>query len=80
MSSVDFPQWLDQLRELPASAPQWEHVRQFIDDANKVVNEKETQRNQVKELVSAVGDIGERFSDDLLFLGIAQDAVSWPDV
>ena len=80
MSSVDFPQWLGQLRELPTSAPQWEHAKQFIDDATRIINEKETQRSQVKELASAVGDISDRFSDELTFLGIAPDTLSWPNV
>ena len=80
MSSVDFPQWLDQLRELPPSAPQWEHAKQFIDAATRLINEKETERSQLKELTSAVGDIGDRFLDELTFLGIAPDALSWPNV
>ncbi len=80
MSSVDFPQWLDQLRELPTSAPQWEHAQQFIDDFTKIIEEKETQRSQVKELASAVRDISERFSDELTFLGITPDTLSWPDL
>ena len=80
MSSVDFPQWLDHLRELPTSAPQWEHAKQFIDDVTKIIEENETQRSQVKELASAVRDISERFSDELTFLGITPDTLSWPDL
>ena len=80
MSSVDFSQWLDQLRKLPTSGPQWEHAKQFIDDATEIITEKETQRNRIEELVSAADDISERFSGELGFLGVAPDAVSWPDV
>ena len=79
MSSIDFSLWLDQLRELPTSAPQWEHANQFIDDATEIINEKETQRHRIEELVSAADDISERFSGELGFLGVAPD-VSWPDV
>ena len=80
MSSVDFSQWLDQLRELPTSAPQWGHAKQFIDDVTKIIEEKETQRSQVKELASAVRGISERFSDELTFLSITPDTLSWPDL
>ena len=79
MSSVDFSQWLYQLRELPTSAPQWEHAKQFIDDVAEIITEKETQRNRIEELVTAADDISERFSGELSFLGITPDAVSWPD-
>ncbi len=80
MNSVDFSQWLDQLRELPTSASQWEHAKQFINDVAKIVEKKETQRSQIKELTSAVRDISERFSDELTFLGITPDTLSWPNL
>ena len=51
----------------------------FVDDVDNIITEKEMQRNQIKELVTAADTIIERFSGELMFLGVAPDTVSWPD-
>ena len=76
MESVDFQKWLSELRGLPSSAAQWENARQFIDDATLIISEKETERNQIDELIGTIDDIAKRFSSNLEFLSIYDELAS----
>ena len=73
MASVNFQDWLRELQHLPSSSSQWEHARQFIEHATQIIAEKEDERNQAANLLGAIGDISEKFSDSLRFLSIKED-------
>ena len=70
MDSVDFSVWLDRLKNLPIDAPQWEHAGAFADTLAQIIAEKELERARSNELIEAVTEIKERYSDELVFLGI----------
>ena len=75
MGSVDFQKWINELREMPSGASQWELASQFIEEMTQVVAEKETERNRRAEVVCAIGDIISEFSEELEFLKL-QDGLS----
>ena len=70
MNSVDFSLWLDSLRELPSNATQWQQAGKFVDALALIIAEKEFERARTDELIEAVTSIRERFSEELVFLGI----------
>ena len=75
MDSVDFSLWLDKLRKLPSNAPQWHDAGEFVDTLAQIIAEKEFERARTDELIEAVTEIKERFSEELIFLGIDVEAV-----
>ena len=68
MVTVVFSEWLDELRELPSSAPQWENASQFIEDAREIIKQKDRERTRLAKLVEVVANITEEFSNELRFL------------
>ena len=39
-SDAFFPQWLEELRELPADAPQWQQANDFVASATEIIQHK----------------------------------------
>ena len=68
MSSVDFEKWVNELREMPSGAPQWEFASQFIEEVAQIAAEKATERNRRARFVGAIGEIISNFSEELEFL------------
>ena len=67
---VDFDQWRELLRVLPADAPQWEQAREFAAVVLELVAAKEKQRVQiaVNILKAKVTSIRQQFSEELTYL------------
>ena len=68
MSSVDFEKWVNELREMPSSAPQWEFASQFVEEFAQIIEEKELERKRSSILADAIGEIISNFSEELEFL------------
>ena len=75
MGTVDFREWINELREMPSGASQWEFAKQFIEEMVQIVAEKEMERNRLAEVVGALGIITREFSEELEFLKL-QDGLS----
>lgn len=76
MGSVDFQKWINELREMPIGASQWEFASQFIEEMTRIVAKKEIERNRRAELVGAIGDVTREFSDELEFLKLQEELSS----
>ena len=74
MNSVAFSVWLEELRALPASSPQWEEAREFITAATDIIEAKQTESVQATELTTLLNSIREQFSDELGYLGRSIDS------
>lgn len=72
MASVDFQEWINELRELPSGASQWEFVSRFIEEVGQIAAEKEIERNRFAEVVGAIGDVIDEFSEVLEFLKLQE--------
>ena len=68
MGSVDFQKWIDELREMPSGASQWEFAPRFIEEMTRIVAEKEIERSRIAEVHGAIRDIKDEFSEELEFL------------
>ena len=69
MNHVEFSQWLDNMKALPASAPQWTHARRFIAAATDIIEAKEAEATKSVELDTLLDKIREQFSVELEYLG-----------
>ena len=65
MGTVDFQEWINELREMPSGASQWEFASQFIEETAHIVAEKEIERNRIAEVVGAIGDVIGEYSEEL---------------
>ena len=72
LKSPLFRDWLDQLRKLPPNANEWAEAGTFTKWVDHVFQEKqgELHHQRVKEIKCVCDDIGERFHEDLCYLGI----------
>ncbi len=75
MGSVNFEKWINELREMPSGASQWEFAPQFIEEVTRIISEKEAERNRRAQLTGAIGEIINKFSEELEFLKL-QDGMS----
>ena len=68
MNSVAFSQWLENMKALPASAPQWTHAREFIAAATNIIEAKEAEHTQAAELDTLLNRIREQYLVELEYL------------
>ena len=68
MNGIEFALWIEELRALPASSPQWVEMREFITAAADIIEAKENESVQATELTTLVDDVRERFSEELAYL------------
>ena len=69
MNSVEFSQWLENMKALPANAPQWTHARKFMTAATDIIEAKEAENTQAAELDTLLNRIREQFLVELEYLG-----------
>ena len=72
MGTIDFQEWINELREMPSGASQWEFASQFIEEMAHIVAEKEIERNRIAEVVGAIGDVIGEYSEELEFLKLRE--------
>ena len=72
MGTVDFQEWINELREMPSGASQWEFASQFIEEMAHIVAEKEIERNRIAKVVGAIGDVIGEYSEELEFLKLRE--------
>ena len=75
MQETFFPQWIDQLRALPADASQWEQAPAFVAALSEIIEAKEDERNRVAALNAAVAEIRDKFAAELAFF--ERDIDTW---
>ena len=68
MNRIEFALWLEELRALPASSPQWDEAREFISGAADIIEAKEAERVRATELTTLIDEIRETFSEELAYL------------
>lgn len=62
-----FSHWLEELRALPAAAPQWEQAVDFITAATEIIEAKEEERHQITALQASIAEIRDEFPQELTF-------------
>lgn len=72
-------QWLDELRELPPEAPEWEDIYDFIDIAGDVAATKDIERvlNLTAEFARELASTGQEYEAELRYMEI--DLLSWAE-
>ena len=72
-----FNRWLEELRGLPAEAPDWDELETFVREAEGIAQEKvvERARSQINELEQLIGESKKEFGDELEYLEI--DLKDW---
>ena len=72
-----FSRWLEELRGLPAEAPDWDELETFVREAEGIAQEKvvERARSQINELEQLIGESEKEFGDELEYLEI--DLKDW---
>ncbi len=72
-------QWLDELRELPPEAPEWEDIYDFIDIAGRIAATKDVERvlNLTAEFAWELAATGRGYEAELRYLEI--DLLSWAE-
>ena len=68
MNRIEFALWLEELRTLPASSPQWDEAREFISGASDIIEAKEAELVRATELTTLIDEIRETFSEELAYL------------
>ena len=72
-----FSRWLEELRDLPAAASDWDELQAFVREADGIAQEKvvERARGQINELEQLIGESEKEFGDELEYLEI--DLKEW---
>ena len=72
-----FNRWLEELRDLPADASDWDELQAFVREAEGIAEEKvvERARGQINELEQLIGESEKEFGDELEYLEI--DLKDW---
>ena len=72
-----FSRWLEELRDLPAAASDWDELQAFVREAEGIAQEKvvERARGQINELEQLIGESEKEFGDELEYLEI--DLKEW---
>ncbi len=68
MNRVDFSEWLESMRTLPASDPQWGLAGEFITAASTIIEAKENEVTRLAELQSILKDLRVTYSTELAYL------------
>ncbi|MGQ4808464.1 hypothetical protein NKDENANG_01847 [Candidatus Entotheonellaceae bacterium PAL068K] len=76
-SVMKWRQWLEELRALPADAPEWDSLTEFIDELQLLDNEKRQEREAARDrLRHALATLLEQATDELDYFGIS-DVRGW---
>ncbi len=72
-------QWLDELREFPPEAPEWEDIYDFIDITGDIAATKDVERvlNLTAEFARELSAVGREYEAELRYLEI--DLLSWAE-
>ncbi len=77
MQTPLFQKWLDELNELPADAPEWDHVDEFAGSLKGLALEKITERVtvQIEAIADSISEVRDEFKQELRYLEL--DLSSW---
>ena len=70
-----FPQWLEELRELPADAPQWQQADDFVASATEIIQHKTKVRSYTLKYNAILAEMKQKVGRELAFFQIEPD--SW---
>ncbi len=70
-----FPQWLEELRELPADAPQWQQASDFVASATEIIQHKTKVRSYSLKYSAILAEMKQEVGRELAFFRIDPD--SW---
>lgn len=74
-SDASFPQWLEELRELPADAPQWQQANDFLASAAEIIEHKTKVRSYTLKYDAILAGMKQEVGRELAFFQIDPD--SW---
>ena len=75
-SEAFFPQWLEELRELPADAPQWQQANDFLASATEIIKYKTSVRSYTLKYNEILAEMKQELGRELAFFQFEPDA--WP--
>ena len=70
-----FPQWLEELRKLPADAPQWQQANEFVASATEIIQHKTNVRSYTLKYNVVLAEMKQEVGRELAFFQIDLD--SW---
>ena len=70
-----FPKWLEELRELPADAPQWQQANEFLASAAEIIEHKTKVRSYTLKYNAILAEMKQEVGRELAFFQIDPD--SW---
>ncbi len=71
-----FPQWLEELRELPADAPQWQQADDFVASATEIIQHKTNIRSYTLKYHAILAEMKQEVGRELSFFQIDPDSLS----
>ena len=74
-SDAFFSQWLEELRELPADAPQWQQANDFVASATEIIQHKTNVRSLTLKYNAILAEMKQEVGRELAFFQIDSD--SW---
>ena len=74
-SEAFFPQWLEELRELPADAPQWQQANDFVASATEIIQHKTKTHSYTLKYHAILAEMKQEVARELAFFQIDPD--SW---
>lgn len=74
-SDAFFPRWLEELRELPADAPQWQQANDFVSSATEIIQHKTKVRSYTLKYNAILAEMKQEVGRELAFFQIDPD--SW---
>ena len=74
-SDAYFPMWLEELRELPADAPQWQQANDFLASAAEIIEHKTKVRSYTLKYKAFLAEMKQEVGRELAFFQIDPD--SW---
>jgi len=75
-SEAFFPKWLEELRELPADAPQWQQANDFLASATEIIQYKTRVRSYTLKYNEILAEMKQEMGRELAFFQFEPDA--WP--
>ena len=74
-SDAFFPRWLEELRELPVDAPQWQQANDFVSSATAIIQHKTKVRSYTLKYDAILAEMKQEVGRELAFFQIDPD--SW---
>ena len=68
--TVDWADWLTQLKALPPEAGEWREVNAFIDAVQRIARQKHHQIEYQHKLQQGLANVATQCAESLLFFGI----------